>query len=66
MPLARTSNVWVPSATPAGTARALARSVALGRVVAKTRDTAPQQELDNSAQQFANVDGAWHLRLELC
>jgi ATP-dependent DNA helicase RecQ len=28
---------------------------------AKTRDTAPQQEMQNSAQQFRNVDGAFSI-----
>ena len=32
-------------------------------VVAKTRETLPQQELNNSAQQFANVQGAFSVVL---
>lgn len=30
-------------------------------VVVKTRETAPQKEMDNSAQQYANVEGAFHV-----
>ena len=49
-----------PQMVPALATRiAAALDIPFAPVVTSTRDTRPQAEMDNSAQQFANVDGAF-------